>query len=177
MKRQGLELEILLERANKGDQRAYSEFLQLLSPILLRFISKKVSRADEADDILQEILLSIHRARHTYDNSRPLLPWVYAIAKFRLADHLRKTYQKAPEINIDDIPEIPQEDVTNSLSFYESIRKEISNLSSNQPKILELMHFEGFTAKEIGIRLGMKESTVKVTAHRAYKILRKKLSA
>ena len=177
MRIRGLELEILLESANRGDKIAYSKFLNLLSPLLMRFISKKINAADEAEDVLQEILISIHKARHTYDGNRPLLPWVFAIAKFRLSDHLRKIYSQGIRINIEDIPEIPDLDVTNSLSFYESIRQEVQNLSGKQPKILELMHIDGCTAKEVGARLGMKESAVKVSAHRAYKTLRKNLTA
>ena len=168
---------MLMNKALGGDKAAYSKLLLALQPVLLRFISKKIANREAAEDILQEILLSIHRARHTYDGTRPLMPWVFAIAKFRLADALRKVYGKHPEINIDDVPEITDSNVTNSPGFYESIQKEVMQLSGKQPKIIALMHEHGFTAKEVAEKLGMKESAVKVAAHRAYKILRKKLSA
>ncbi len=167
---------MLMKRANSGDKAAYSLLLESLSVVVRKIISKKIRAADEAEDVLQEILISIHKARHTYDGSRPLLPWVYAIAKFRLADHFRKTYGRVETINIEEVAEIADENVTEPAAFYESIKKEVEKLSGNQPKILELMYVNGLTAKEAGQKLGMKESAVKVAAHRAYKILRKKLS-
>jgi len=172
-----IDLELLMKSAIGGDKAAYTKLLDQLTPILLRFISKKVKSLDAAEDILQEVLISIHKARHTYDGKRPLMPWVYAIAKFRLSDHLRQLYGKAVEVNIEDFSDIEDLNVTNSLSFYESIRSKVKNLSGKQPIILELMHEQGFTTKEVAAKLGMKESAVKVAAHRAYKVLRKKLSA
>ena len=67
------------------------------------------------------------------------------------------------------------EDVTESDFNYESIRAEIHLLPEKQATILQLMHQEGYTAKEVAEKIGMKESAVKVAAHRAYKVLRKRL--
>jgi RNA polymerase sigma-70 factor (ECF subfamily) len=103
------------------------------------------------------------------------MPWIYAISKFRIADHLRKIYGSAKNIPLDNIAEIEDENVTNPLSFYESIEKEIQSLPGKQPAILKLMHSEGCTSVEVAKRLGMNEPAVRVAAHRAYKILRKKL--
>jgi len=160
-----------------GDQRAYSVLLQETSRMLRPFLAKRLSFANEVDDLLQEILISIHKARHTYDGSRPYKPWVYAIAKFRLHDHLRAHYSDQLR-HADDLSELEDflhENVTESAISYESISAEVQKLPEKQAAILRLMHQEGYTAKEVAEKIGMKESAVKVAAHRAYKILRQKL--
>ena len=170
-------LEALMQESLAGDQRAYSALLQETSRMLRPFLAKRLSFANEVDDLLQEILISIHKARHTYDGSRPYKPWVYAIAKFRLHDHLRAHYSDQLR-HADDLSELEDflhENVTESAISYESISVEVQKLPEKQATILRLMHQEGYTAKEVAEKIGMKESAVKVAAHRAYKILRQKL--
>ena len=75
-----------------GDQQAYASLLKETSRFLRPFLAKRLSFTNEVDDLLQEILISLHKARHTYDGKRPYKPWVYAIARFRLQDHLRARY-------------------------------------------------------------------------------------
>jgi RNA polymerase sigma-70 factor, ECF subfamily len=79
------------------------------------------------DDLLQEILLSIHKSRHTYNNDRPFRPWVFTIAKFRLLDHLRKHYadhlQHAEDLSAaESIPD----DVTPTRFSFKSVSAEVS---------------------------------------------------
>jgi len=170
-------LETLMKQALNGDQRAYAEILQETARFLRPFLAKRLSFTNEPDDLLQEILLSIHKVRHTYDGNRPYKPWVYAIARFRLQDYLRTHY--ADQLHhADDISELENylhENVTESVISYESISGEIGKLPQRQATILQLMHQEGYTAKEVAEKLGMNESAVKVAAHRAYKVLRQKL--
>ena len=84
--------EALMQQALKGDMRAYAALLRETSRFLRPFLAKRLNSAAEVDDLMQEILISIHKARHTYDGNRPYKPWVYAIARFRLQDHLRAHY-------------------------------------------------------------------------------------
>lgn len=160
-----------------GDQRAYAALLQEISRLLRPFLAKRLSFTNEVDDLLQEILISIHKARHTYDGNRPCKPWVYAIAKFRLQDHLRAHYSDQLH-HADDLSEwedFLHSDVTETAISYESISGEVEKLPEKQATILRLMHQEGYTAKQVAEMIGMKESAVKVAAHRAYRILRGKL--
>jgi RNA polymerase sigma-70 factor (ECF subfamily) len=170
-------LEALMQRSLAGDQRAYAELLQQTSRRLRPFLAKRLSFTSEVDDLLQEILISIHKARHTYDGNRPYKPWMFAIARFRLQDHLRAYYSDQLH-HADDLSEwedFLHEDVTEPVISYESISGEIERLPGKQATILRLMHQEGYTAGEIAAKLGMNESAVKVAAHRAYRILREKL--
>jgi len=145
--------------------------------MLRPFLAKRLSFANEVDDLLQEILISIHKARHTYDGNRPYMPWVYAIANFRLLDNLREHYsdQLREAIDLSVLEERLPEHVTETGISYESISGEVQKLPEKQAAILRLMHQEGMTAKEVAERMGMNESAVKVAAHRAYKILRERL--
>ena len=177
-----MNLEMLMQQALAGDKHAYTTVLQATSQFLRPFLAKRLSYSAELDDLLQEILLSIHKARHTYDGKRPYKPWAFAIAKFRLLDHLRVHYadhlRHAVELSEVENSEVENSllgHVTESLLSYESIREEIHLLPQKQATILQMMHQEGYTAKEVADKIGMKESAVKVAAHRAYKVLRKRL--
>jgi RNA polymerase sigma-70 factor (ECF subfamily) len=167
----------LMKQANNGDKRAYAVLLRETSRFLRPFLTKRLSFATEVDDLMQEILISIHKARHTYDGHRPYKPWAYAIARFRLQDYLRAHYSDRLRhaVELSGVENSLHEPVTKSAITYESISGEIRKLPPKQATILKMMHQEGYTAKEVAKKIGMKESAVKVTAHRAYKILRNKL--
>ena len=161
----------------QGDQQAYASLLKETTRFLRPFIARRLNLQVEVDDLLQEILISVHKARHTYDGNRPYKPWVYAIARFRLQDYLRAHYsdQLREAIDLTELEEILTEHVTETGLTYESIREEVRKLPEKQATILQLMHQDGYTAREVAEKLGMKESAVKVAAHRAYKILRNRL--
>lgn len=177
MSGQAADLEQLMRLSLKGDQGAYAELLRETARLLRPFLAKRLSFESEVDDVLQEILISIHKARHTYDGERPYKPWAYAIAKFRLQDYLRMHYadQLRHAQDIAELENFLHTDVTESHISYESISGEVRKLPEKQATILRLMHQDGYTAKEAAEKLGMTESAVKVAAHRAYKILRQKL--
>lgn len=170
-------LAALMQRSLSGDTQAYAELLQETARLLRPYLSKRLYAGSEVDDVLQEVLLSIHKARHTYDGQRPYKPWAYAIAKFRLQDHLRAHYadQLHNAEDLSELEEILPDDVTESGFNYESISEEVKKLPEKQATILRLMHREGYTSKEVAEKIGMNESAVKVAAHRAYKILRERL--
>lgn len=163
-----------LTRGLAGDQAAYAKFLHAITPLLRRMVGKKLASA-EVEDVVQEVLISIHKARHTYDGARPIMPWVVSIARFRITDHLRKHYGQRRHITV-DIAELENSlaDVTPDTDSTESIDELLEGVPEKDRNILTLMHVEGFTAKEVGARLNMNESAVKVAAHRAIKKIREK---
>jgi RNA polymerase sigma-70 factor, ECF subfamily len=173
----GDNLAALMQRSLNGDTQAYAELLKETARLLRPYLSKRIYASTEVDDVLQEILISIHKARHTYDGQRPYKPWMYAIAKFRLQDHLRAHYadQLHGAEDLSEWEDILPDDVTETGFDYESISAEVERLPEKQAMILRLMHHEGYTSKEVAEKMGMNESAVKVAAHRAYKILRERL--
>ncbi len=170
-------LEALMRRALAGDKRSYADLLRETARLLRPYLLRRLSFESEVDDLLQEILLSIHKARHTYDGLRPYRPWAFAIARFRLQDYLRMHYadRLRQAVDISELEDLLPQDVTESAISYESISGEVQRLPEKQATILTLMHRDGYTAKEVAKKLGMTESAVKVAAHRAYKVLRQKL--
>lgn len=168
------ELTALFRAGLDGDAASYTRFLQTVTPIIRRIACRKLSATD-AEDALQEILISIHKARHTYDGERPIMPWLLAIAQFRINDMLRKSYagSRREMIDIHELAEILP-DVTEPASSSESVNVLLENIPEREQRILTMMHVEGYTAKETGVRLGMKESAVKVAAHRAMKKIRER---
>lgn len=166
-----------MRQAIGGDKHAYAVLLQETSRFLRPFLVKRLSFAAEVDDLMQEILISIHKARHTYNGDRPYKPWAYAIARFRLQDYLRTHYSDhlRHAIELSNVENSLPDPVTKYAMTYESISGELRKLPQKQAVILRMMHQEGYTAKEVANSIGMKESAVKVMAHRAYRILRNKL--
>lgn len=158
-----------------GDQSAYAQFLTQIVPMIKPMVAKKITSAD-VEDVLQEILISIHKARHTFDGERPILPWLIAIARFRIADYLRKHYAQMRH-KIADVEELENilADVTDETSNNESIDEMLEDVAPQNKEILTMMHVQGYTAKEVAERIGMNESAVKVAAHRAIKKIRTKL--
>lgn len=159
-----------------GDVPCYHAFLSDLAPLLRRVVGRKIPLCD-VEDVVQEILISVHKARHTYDPARPLLPWLMGITQFRVTDHLRKAYRgvQRHQVDIADYENV-LEAVTETGSDNESVDRLLGDVAERERNILTLMHVEGYTAKQVGARMGMKESAVKVAAHRALKKLREKLS-
>ncbi len=163
-----------MRRAQQGDKRAYAALFQTITPLLKSFVSRRLSNMADADDVVQDILLSIHRAGHTYDTDRPFKVWMFTIARYRLNDHLRRLYKRVahPEISLDDMThEISAADVTEQRDQREYLNRVLSSLPEKQKKIVTMMKIEGHTAADTAKTMKMSVSAVKVAAHRAYKSL------
>ena len=70
--------------AQRGDRGAYDVLLREVAALARGYVRRRVGDAAWADDVVQDALLSVHRARHTYDATRPFAPWLYAIIQNRL---------------------------------------------------------------------------------------------
>ncbi len=161
----------------KGDSASYRQFLQVISSRIRHSVMKKIPMKD-VEDVVQEVLISIHKASHTYDGERPIIPWVYAITQFRINDHLRKIYSRAKrEIAVENFDDIEMKFcVTNEATQSEhDIDGALSEVPEKQKKILNMLYVDGYTAKEAGKLLDMKETTVKVAAHRAIKKIKDRI--
>lgn len=166
-----------MQAALAGDKRAYEDVLKAITSRLNAYLGRKLAPKDR-DDVVQEILLSVHKSRHTYDNSRPLMPWVMAIANFRLQDFWRKHYGHGFKdmADIEELKDILGADETKSMETREDIRRIVVTLSPKQREIIDLMYRQDKSVQEVADELKMSVSAVKVAAHRSYKIFRKQLS-
>jgi sigma-70-like protein len=100
------QLRDLMVRYQQGDAAAVDTLVTNLSPALLRFCWGPAMSHSDAEDLLQDCWLRIHRARHTYLPSEPLLPWIFAVARHtRLDAHRRRRRLGSREVLVDGMPE------------------------------------------------------------------------
>ena len=165
----------LAVKAQGGDKRAYAELLSALAPYVRNVIIKSLSNQDAAEDIAQEVLISVHKSLNSYSPERPFKPWLMAIVNFRRTDYLRKHYAQRQDktSTIDDNPEYLAANVTNpsNLGELKDIEAALDKLPEQQRRIFSMIKIQGFTAQEVANELDMNESAVKVSAHRTMKKL------
>ncbi|MBI3553604.1 MAG: sigma-70 family RNA polymerase sigma factor [Elusimicrobia bacterium] len=168
----------LMRSAQDGDNAAYEILLKEVSAILRGFITARIGARDAAEDVLQEVLLSMHKARHSYDPVRPFAPWMFAIGEHRLADHWRRSRRLAERETTleDDLDHFlaPNED---DMGLSDELSSALSGLPEKQRQVIVLLKLEGLSIKEAASKLGISESDVKVSAHRGYEALRRKFKA
>jgi len=170
-------LEMLMARYQQGDSGAASTLIECVSPRLHRFfVAQSLSRAD-ADDLLQETWLRIHRVRHTYRPGEPALPWFYAIARHIRVDHYRKSVRTtAGERELDAMAR-NSHPVSPDAGGDAEIEALLAPLSDSQREVLTMLKVEGMSLEEVARATSSSVGSVKQKVHRAYKKLREALSA
>lgn len=163
-------------RAQQGDQRAYEDLLRLLAEEARGFVGRRIGWADWTEDVVQDALLTVHRARRTYDPTRPFLPWFYAIVHSRLIDALRVrkrvTLREVPDETAIAAQPAPDTGSQRSSDVREALARAVAALPRVQREVVSLMKYEDLSVREVAQRLGMTEAAVKASAHRGYKVLR-----
>ncbi len=155
-----------LARAQQGDEAAYEQLLSELAPAIRGYLLHRFGALALIDDCVQESLLAVHQARHTYDPGRPLRPWLFAIIRHRTIDLLRR--QRVADSVAEVVPESVTPDLTASLDG----ARLLAGLSAELREALLLTKFLGFSVKECARRLGVSESLVKVRVHRGLRQLK-----
>jgi RNA polymerase sigma-70 factor (ECF subfamily) len=139
---------------------------------------RDLKRSNHIDDLIQGVLLSVHKARFTYDPTKPFKPWLHAIIRYRMIDAIRllRTSNKF-EILYDVLPEAesPKHGDAEDEERLQNLKRALKALSGKQRKVVELLKLDGLSIKEVAHQCEMSESAVKVTAHRAYAQLRIRL--
>jgi RNA polymerase sigma-70 factor (ECF subfamily) len=168
------DLSALMRSARRGDDQAYRRLLVLVSVRLRTVVRRGLAAAGrgpaDSEDIVQEALLAIHLKRETWDEQRPIEPWLRAIAQYKLADHLRRRGYR-DHVNIDDWADSPQVAVEEAAPAAVDSRRLLASLPERQRRIVEQISLEGRSAADVGSRLGMSEGAVRVALHRALKAL------
>jgi RNA polymerase sigma-70 factor (ECF subfamily) len=163
-------------RAQTGDRLAYEDLLTKVSVLVRALVRRRVGEVAWADDVVQETLMAVHRARHTYDPARPFAPWMYAIAQNRLIDALRVQRRRLlRELDTETSPEPARRPLQERDALLADVRRAVSDLPDKQRQVIELLKFEELSVREVASRLDMSEANVKVTAHRGYRALRKRI--
>lgn len=160
--------------AQQGDKRAYNNLLTAIAPYIRNIVMPSLSNADGADDVMQEVLISVHKSLSTYDSSKAFKPWLSAIINFRRTDYLRKHYAKRDDQKTSlDNPEFIAQNVTNMghAGELKDIEGALADIPDKQREIFQLIKIQGYTAEEVASKMDMNVSAVKVSAHRTAKRL------
>lgn len=169
----------LMAAAQEGDAEAYRQLLTAITPLLRRVAARRLSAAPAADieDIVQDVLLSVHAFRHTYDPARPLLPWLMAIERHRLADATRRWLRRGKnEVAVESLEETFADRAANTEDEPSIDRKQlgaaVAGLPPAQRRAIELLKLKEMSLKDAAKETGMSESALKVATHRGIKALR-----
>jgi RNA polymerase sigma-70 factor, ECF subfamily len=168
-------LEDLMLGYQQADPGAVAALIDRVSPLLYRFFASQLGNRAEADDMLQDAWLRIHRVRHTYRPGAPLLPWLYSIAHRVRIDNYRKRRRVCREIGVDALPEPanPAGGPTAGPEFHELL----AYLPESQREVLSMLKVDGLSIDEIARATLSTPGAVKQKAHRAYTRLRSVLEA
>jgi RNA polymerase sigma-70 factor (ECF subfamily) len=161
-----------MRAALAGDTGSYHRLLQEIAPALRALASRGLARhkpgGEDVEDVVQETLLALHLKRHTWDERQPFSPWLYAIARNKLIDNLRRRGRQA-HVPIEEIGELPSE-ADAELNGIDAAHL-IGWLRGRERDIVMAISIEGATAREVAERLNMTEGAVRVALHRALRAL------
>lgn len=169
------DLKALMLEGLRGNAAAHHALLKRLSRHLRAYYMRKLKgfgrNASEAEDLVQEALIAVHTRRSTYDVAEPLTPWLHAIARYKLIDHLRRTRSRLADVPLDQAEEITtDEDGSPSESAYDLDRL-LRRLPDKMRRAIQCVKVEGRTVAETARLCAMSEASVKVNVHRGLKAL------
>ncbi len=153
--------------ARDGDSAAYRQFLAEAAQRIRARLARKIGADNELEDLVQECLIAIHEKRHTLDPGRPVAPWMYAIANYKLIDHWRKRGRSI--IDLDDDADMAVAADTLAQTDIETL---LEKLPEAQAQAIRMTQLEGLTNREAGDRIGVGVSVMKLRVHRGLARLR-----
>jgi RNA polymerase sigma-70 factor (ECF subfamily) len=164
----------LMVSAQAGNQDDYRVLLQELGDVVHRFLSSRFGHHHFIEDCVQEALMAVHRARHTYDPCRPFRPWLFAIVRHKTIDILRnqRSREKATDQYAREQAVLSPATDTSGAGDGLSEGGLLEQLSEQHREILVLTKVIGYSIAEASGKLGISQSAAKVRAHRAIHKLR-----
>jgi RNA polymerase sigma-70 factor (ECF subfamily) len=163
-----------MRAAIAGDGVAYQQLLTELSRSLRLLVRRGFSGATvgagDVEDVVQEVMLAVHLKRHTWDQAKPITPWIVAIARNKMIDELRRRGRKAEvpiEPLIDQLEAGGAEDGVNA----HDVARLLNTLPERQREIVRSISIDGQSARDVAVKLGMSEVAVRVSLHRSLKAL------
>lgn len=157
----------LMALAQDGDAAAYATLLHECRRWLTRYFARRIAPG-LVDDLVQETLVSLHRKRASFDPSRPFLPWLAAIARYRWVDQLRRTY-RADEVEVSD--DLACDSEEEGIAARISLERLFGHIPAGQALVIRLVKIEGLSIAEAAEQSGQSEPLVKVNIHRGLKRL------
>ncbi len=157
-----------------GDAPAFRELFQRYAPMLERMLLRQLRARSEADDLLQQTFLQVHRARLDFDPKQRFRPWIFTIALNLKREHFRRT-KRRPQASLDtDVNIEPSVEARGAQRWdaQKDLSRALARIRPEQREVIELHWFAGLGFAEVGECLGLSTNAVKVRAHRGYVALR-----
>ena len=176
-------LSSLMRSAQAGDAEAYVTLMRELAKRVRGMVRRRRSFLEDADveDLVQDVLLSVHAVRATYDATRPFLPWLLAITRNRLVDAARRhTRHAAREVIVEDLDVTFSTEQTNTMEAVSgdpvALKEAIASLPTGQRSAIELLKLREMSLREAAAVSGTSVGALKVATHRAMDALRRRLN-
>ena len=166
------DIETLLAAYQQADREATSLLIHRVNPVLYRYFYGHTRNRQEAEDLVQEAWLRIHRARHTYRPGLPALPWLYSIADHTRIDIYRKRKRSTTHEVACDEPAEPAHRASAPTAAQINWNGLLAKLPESQREVLVLMKYSGLSLDEVARLKGSTIGAVKLKAHRAYESLK-----
>ena len=170
-----------MEKAQRGDREAYHSLLCAITPYLRAIARRYLRQEQDAEDMVQEILIVVHDIRHTYEPGRPLKPWLATIATRRCIDHLRQRMRRGLEIGdeelldqlADESPAATPEARLQREQEQREVKRAVDALPARQREAVELLRIRELSLKEAAEASDQSVGSLKVACHRAMKALQR----
>lgn len=166
----------LMVQAQDGDMDAYAKLLAGISPMIFNFVRKRVFNQQYAQDVHQDVLLTFHKALHTYQRDRDLSPWLFAVVRNAVWTSLQKNRKFVErELLWKDLPEIAWS-APDDEGLDDRLHKALNSIPPENRQAVELLKLKDMSVESAARALGISKIALKVRAHRGYVQLRKILS-
>jgi RNA polymerase sigma-70 factor (ECF subfamily) len=174
-----------MARSQLGDRFAYARLLHEVVPFIRAIAGRQHRTADRVEEVVQDVLLSIHQVRHTYEPARPFHRWLGAIARRRSIDALRRRYRRANlEVEADAVsaayesyPDPANDRMAEAHACADHLHRAIIRLPALQREAIELLKLRELSLIDASRLTGRSVAALKVNVHRALKALRAQLQA
>jgi RNA polymerase sigma-70 factor (ECF subfamily) len=173
---------LLMRAAQGGDARSYDELLRSITPFIRNLTRRYCRDPDLAEDVVQDVLLTVHRVRHTWDPQRPFSPWLASIAARRGIDRIRRAsrvarHEVSDELAIETFAAPAANNESGALRAAEAIAPLLAALPDRQRRALEAVKIRGLSVAQAASESGQSVAALKVSVHRAVKALRSLVAA
>jgi RNA polymerase sigma-70 factor (ECF subfamily) len=168
----------LMRQSLAGDSAAYHRLLKAVTPVLRAAARRGLARAgqpiDQSEDIVQDILLAVHLKRHTWNVDAPFAPWLFAIARNKLIDALRRRGRRI-FVNVDDFAETLADQPVAETASPSEVAAQLQSLPARQREVLQAIAVDSTSIKDTAAKFSMSEGAVRVALHRGLAALTARL--
>ena len=152
-----------------GDATSHTALLHALVPVLRQYYRRRLGDADAIEDLVQDTLIAVHTRRMTYDRDRPFSSWLFAVARYKMIDHFRRS---RPTSSLEDFEqELASDSFEDAVNARIDIDRLLDELPARQSRRIRETRIDGRSIAETAQATGRGESDVKVAIHRGLKLL------